>query len=105
EQGSLEPGDFVVVGSTYGKVRNLETTDGKLLKSAGPSTPVIMTGFKNLPEFGEEFKVVADEKAARALGGLNQSQQGDDNNSSATSGSNLLRIISKNNQLTELNVL
>jgi translation initiation factor IF-2 len=52
------------MGGTYGKVRNLETTTGKPIKEAGPSTPVIITGLKSLPEFGDEFEVVKNEKDA-----------------------------------------
>jgi translation initiation factor IF-2 len=62
ESGTLKPGDFVVAGSTYAKVRNLETTTGKAIKLALPSTPVVITGFKSLPEFGDEFSVVGSEK-------------------------------------------
>src|SRR6185503_8636761 len=40
EQGTLHSGDFVVIGGTYGKIRSLETTSGKSIKEAGPSTPV-----------------------------------------------------------------
>ena len=65
EQGTLNRGDFVVIGGTYAKIRNLETTNGQPIKEAGPSTPVIMTGLKNLPDFGDEFDVVKTEKDAR----------------------------------------
>src|SRR5207248_271841 len=49
EQGTLNAGDFVVIGGTYAKIRNLETTTGQAIKEAGPSTPIIMTGLKSLP--------------------------------------------------------
>src|SRR6266550_5255655 len=65
EQGTLNAGDFVLIGGTYAKIRNLETTTGRPIKEAGPSTPVIMTGLKNLPDFGDEFEVVKNEKQAR----------------------------------------
>src|SRR5579884_3429210 len=63
--GTLNVGDFIVAGSAYAKVRNLETTDGQKLRQATPSMPVVITGFKTLPEFGDEFRVVKNEKAAR----------------------------------------
>jgi translation initiation factor IF-2 len=66
EAGTLKPGDFIVAGSSYAKIRNLETTEGKVLQQALPSTPVAITGFKTLPEFGDEFRVVANEREARA---------------------------------------
>ncbi len=65
----------MVAGSTYAKVRNLETTLGKPLTSAGPSTPILMTGFKSLPEFADEFIAVKDEKIARAMTYENQQAQ------------------------------
>ncbi|MEO7364661.1 MAG: translation initiation factor IF-2, partial [Candidatus Saccharimonadales bacterium] len=67
ETGTLKPGNFIVAGSSYAKVRNLETTDGVAIKQATPSMPVAITGFKTLPAFGDEFKVVKDEKQARAI--------------------------------------
>lgn len=105
EQGALRAGDFVVAGNTYAKVRNLENTDGKPLKTAGPSTPVAMTGFKNLPDFGTEFIAVPDEKTARARSVENAANHGADANASATSGSELLRVINRANQLTEFNII
>ncbi len=105
EQGSLKAGDSVVAGATYAKVRNLETTDHEIIKTAGPSTPVIMTGFKNLPDFGTEFTSVKDEKTARARAAENAAGLSHDNTSAATSGSELLRAINKTNQLTEFNII
>ncbi len=104
EQGTLQKGDFVVSGTTYAKVRNLETTTGTTLDKAGPSTPVTLTGFKELPRFGDEFKVVNDEKAARRLVEANaRVSSGDDKN--AMTGGELIRIIDKKNQVSELNVI
>src|SRR5207245_4068487 len=54
ETGTLKKGDFIVAGSSYAKIRNLETTGGKPIAAATPSTPVSITGFKTLPEFGDE---------------------------------------------------
>ena len=65
EQGELKPGHFIVAGTTYGKVRTLLDFKGSALKSAGPSTPVTVTGFKELPQFGDTFHVVKNEKLAR----------------------------------------
>jgi translation initiation factor IF-2 len=104
EEGTLKRGDFVVAGGTYARVRNLETTTGKVIAQAGPSTPVVMTGFKAAPEFGDQFKVVANEKAARALAETNAQAR-------ATSGrldmnsNELIRMINRGNKLTELNVI
>jgi translation initiation factor IF-2 len=105
EQGTLHSGDFVTIGGTYGKVRNLETTTGKPIKEAGPSTPVIITGLKNLPEFGDEFEAVKNEKEARDRSSGVASDRRAGGSSNATSSSELLRIISRSNQLTELNII
>lgn len=103
-QGMLKPGSFVVAGGVYAKLRNLETPDKRPLKEAGPSTPVIMTGFKNLPEFGDEFTVVANEKIARQQAQAAKDQQTTAANQQMGS-SELLRIINRSNELQEFNVL
>jgi len=105
EQGQLHPGDFVAAGTTYGKVRNLETTDNKAIKMAGPSTPVIITGMKNLPDFGDEFFVVKNEKSAREQAAEATRTQKSGGVTSSTSSSELLRIISRTHELSELNVV
>jgi translation initiation factor IF-2 len=105
EQGTLHLGEFVTLGGTYGKIRNLETTTGKPIKEAGPSTPVIMTGLKNLPEFGDEFEVVKNEKEARDKSAETARVRRAGSSSSATSSSELLRIISRSNKLTEFNLI
>jgi translation initiation factor IF-2 len=58
DEGTLKPGDYIVAGGTYAKVRNLESTTKLPLKKATPSTPVVITGFKELPQFGDEFHIV-----------------------------------------------
>jgi translation initiation factor IF-2 len=105
EEGTLKMGDFVVSGSTYAKVRTLETTDGKLLKSAAPSTPVVIGGFKALPEFGDEFSVVKDEKTARSLAERTTIQKQSAGGSDSMSGSELIRMINRNNKVQELNII
>jgi len=102
ERGIIKAGDFVVAGNTYAKIRNLEATDGKVIKQAGPSNPVIMTGFKALPEFGNSFQVVTSEKAARDLV-QNASSHGSSN--ADMSSTELLRIISRKTELQEFNII
>lgn len=104
EEGTLHVGDFVVAGTTYAKVRALEGTDGKSLKQATPSTPVVIAGFKNLPEFGDEYNVVKNEKEARAQAEAAQ-QQRKTNAGRDMSSSELLRIINRSNQINELNII
>lgn len=103
EQGSLKPGDFVVAGGSYARVRNLESTDGTPIKSAGPSTPVVITGFKSLPEFGDTFETVKNEKLARSLS-ISQASQSQSGKSDINS-TELIRMINRSNDMTELNIL
>ncbi|HEX5455864.1 MAG TPA: translation initiation factor IF-2 [Candidatus Saccharimonadales bacterium] len=104
EQGTLKKGDFVVAGTTYAKVRNLESSDGTSVNKAGPSTPVRLTGFKALPRFGDEFKVVSDEKTARRQVEVNSRQASGENKDTLTSG-DLIRIIDRQRQVSELNLI
>jgi translation initiation factor IF-2 len=104
EHGMLSPGSFVVSGSTYARVRNLESTFGKSIKQAGPSTPVVITGFKSLPEFGDAFQAVKTEKEARQRAEQQQRLQ-----KSAQKldigGSELMRMINRSRSLQELNII
>ena len=105
EAGTLKPGDYIVAGGSYAKVRILETTEGKPLKSATPSTPVTITGFKTLPEFGDEFAAVTDEKAARAQAGETASSKQASGGRLDIGSSELIRLINRNNEMQELNVI
>jgi translation initiation factor IF-2 len=106
ENGTLKSSDFVVAGSTYGKIRNLEDTNGKPLKEATPSTPVIISGFHSLPEFGNTFSVAANEKVARAEAekSSRETQSGTGKLDINTS-SQLMHMINRNMQLQELPVI
>ena len=105
EHGQLKTGDYLVAGSAYGKARTVHDSYGKLIKTAGPSTPVVISGFKSLPDFGDVFQTVKNEKAARSLAAQNATEKGNTGKSSNVSDSELLRIISQKNQLQELNVI
>ncbi len=105
EHGTLNKGDFVVAGSTYGKVRTLEDTSGNSVDSAGPSSPVVITGFKALPDFGDTFEVCASEKEARTKASTGASRKKNSSKSTNVSDSELLRIISQKGKLQELNVI
>jgi translation initiation factor IF-2 len=102
QQGTLNKGDFIVAGSTYAKVRVLEKTDGKAIESAGPSTPVQIIGFKDLPQFGDSFEVVKNEKEARARSSA--AEQKGATSLDMTSGE-LMRIMNRRTAVTELNVI
>jgi translation initiation factor IF-2 len=104
EEGTLKRGDFVVAGGTYARVRNLETTTGKVITEAAPSTPVVMTGFKKAPEFGDQFTVVANEKLARATAEQNAARKSSSGRLDMNSNE-LIRMINRGNKLTELNII
>lgn len=105
EVGKLQKGDFVVAGTTYAKLRNLETPNGKAIAEATPSTPVVMTGFKSLPEFGNEFVVVKTEKEAKNLIAENAKNADNDIAKGNISSSELIRIMNRKSELTELNII
>lgn len=67
QNGTLRLGDIVVAGLTYGRVRKMLDESGRPIKEAPPSTPVMILGLSGVPEAGEIFQVVADERAARAM--------------------------------------
>lgn len=105
DEGTLKQGDYMVAGGTYAKIRNLESTSNHPLKAAGPSTPVVITGFKELPQFGDEFHIVKDEKTARTQAqDVTQVRRQDSSRQDIGSGE-LIRMINRNNQINELPVI
>ncbi|MGM9902635.1 MAG: translation initiation factor IF-2, partial [Enterococcus sp.] len=68
QQGTLKVGDPIVVGNTYGRVRVMVNDLGRREKTAGPTTPVEITGLNDVPQAGDRFVVFEDEKTARAAG-------------------------------------
>ena len=67
QQGTLHMGDAFVCGVHAGRVRAMFNDQGKKIKEAGPSMPVEVQGFEGVPEAGDEFLVIADEKQARRI--------------------------------------
>jgi len=65
ENGILRQGDPIAIGSSFGKVRVLKDYTGKTITEATPSTPVLVSGLKTLPEFGNKLVVYESEKSAR----------------------------------------
>lgn len=68
QSGTLNVGDPIVVGHTYGRVRAMVNDLGRRVKTVGPSTPVEITGLNDVPQAGDQFMVFADEKKARQVG-------------------------------------
>ena len=67
QNGTLRVGDIIIAGTTTGKVRQMYDDKGRLVKEAGPSTPVEITGLSEVPDAGDLFQVVSDERLAREL--------------------------------------
>lgn len=88
QNGTLKTGDTVLAGHEYGRVRALVDESGKNVKSAGPSIPVEILGLNGVPEAGDEFVVVADEKKAREIAEFRRTRYKD--SLQATQQSNLV---------------
>lgn len=67
QKGTLRQGDIVIAGTSVGRVRVMRDDQGQILKEAGPSTPVEITGLTEVPAAGDLFDAVEDEKLAREL--------------------------------------
>jgi len=77
QNGTLKTGDTVLAGHEYGRVRALVDETGKNIKTAGPSIPVEILGLNGVPEAGDEFVVVPDEKKAREIAEFRRTRQKD----------------------------
>ncbi len=67
QSGTLNQGDVIIAGTAVGRVRVMTNDKGRTIKTAGPSTPVEITGLTEVPVGGDQFDVVEDEKLAREL--------------------------------------
>ncbi|KGN02855.1 translation initiation factor IF-2 [Clostridium novyi A str. 4570] len=67
QNGTLKVGDSIIVGNTYGRIRAMFDDKGKNIKVAGPSIPVEILGLSEVPDAGDRFNVVKDEKTARNM--------------------------------------
>lgn len=105
QQGELKVGDFLVAGSCYGKVRTMVDYKGNKIDVATPSTPVTVTGFKQLPQFGWLFQETSTERQAKHL--ANKARIASEQNvaTSNVTGSDLLSLISKQAEVKDLNLV
>ncbi|QEL59837.1 hypothetical protein CJJ09_001924 [Candidozyma auris] len=67
KRGTVKPGSFLVAGTTYCKVRGMKDENGKTVKAAGPSTPVQIWGWKDLPQAGDQILAADSEKLCRKV--------------------------------------
>ena len=106
QNGTLSAADFVVVGDIYGKIRRMTNENGMVLKSAGPSTPVAVTGLSSVPAAGDRFMAFPTERQAkeiaekRALEKLEKTRS----KSSAMSLSDLNNLVTAG-QVEDINVI
>ena len=103
--GELRVGEFVVAGGVYGKIRTMTDFRGKPKGKAGPSTPVTVTGFKDLPNFGDRFLEYKDEKSARKAALLNAQGAVDDAASANVTSMDLLRMMNVEDNSKVFNVI
>lgn len=105
EQGVLKPGHFLVAGTTYAKVRTLLDFAGRTLRQATPSTPVTITGFKELPQFGDVFSVVKSEKEARLMVERAKIDREKIAASTNVTGADLLKLMTQKHDMQEMNTI
>ena len=105
EHGMLRPGHFLVAGTAYGKIRTLLDYKSDTLREAGPSTPATVTGFKELPQFGDNFIVVKNEKEARSQVALARIEAEKNAASTNVTGADLLKMMSQKHESQDFNVI
>lgn len=105
QQGVLKPGHFLVAGTSYGKVRTLLDFRGKAIKQAGPSTPVTVTGFKELPQFGDVFSYAKNEKEARHRVEQAKIEREKERASTNVTGADILKMMSQKSEAEDFNVI
>lgn len=103
--GELKTGKFMVAGSAYGKIRTMMDFRGKPKGKATPSTPVTVTGFKELPNFGDRFIEVKDEKTARKQALLNAQVEASETASANVTSTDLLRMMNTADNSKVFNVI
>ena len=103
--GELKVGEFVVAGSVYGKIRTMLDWQGRPRGKATPSTPVIVTGFKELPKFGDEFIEADDEKTARKMALMNAQAASSETASANVTSTDLLRMMNQTDNQKAFNVI
>ncbi len=103
--GELKVGEFIAAGNAYGKVRTMLDYQGKPKGKAGPSTPVTVTGFKELPSFGDRFLEYTDEKSARRAAVMNAQAEANAAASANVTSTDLLRMMSASDNSEVFNVI
>ena len=105
EHGELRPGHLIVAGTSYGKVRTLLDFKGDVIKEAGPATPVTITGFKELPQFGDTFSIVKSDKEARALVESTRLDREREAASTNVTSADMLKMISQKHESEDFKII
>lgn len=105
EHGRLHPGQYLVAGTAYGKIRTLLDFKGQAIKEAGPSTPVTVTGFKDLPQFGDQFDLVKTEKEARQATVANRLERERQAAETNVTSADILKLMNQAHEAADLNVI
>lgn len=103
--GELKVGEFIQAGNTYAKIRTMLNFRGQPKGKAGPSTPVTVTGFKELPSFGDRFIEYPDEKSARRAAVLNAQAEANAAASANVTSTDLLRMMNSADNSKVFNVI
>lgn len=103
--GELKVGEFIQAGNTYAKIRTMLNFRGQPKGKAGPSTPVTVTGFKELPSFGDRFIEYLDEKSARRAAVLNAQVEANAAASANVTSTDLLRMMNSADNSKVFNVI
>lgn len=103
--GELKVGEFIVAGSSYAKVRTMLDFRGRPKGKATPSIPVTITGFKELPTFGDRFIEVKDEKTARKMALINAQNEADASAATNVTSTDLLRMMNAADNTKTFNVI
>ena len=105
EHGELKPSHYLVAGSAHGRVRTMTDFRGEPVRSAGPSTPINITGFKELPQFGDTFTIVKSDKEAKALATANRLEQEKMAASTNITSSDILKMMNQQHDAAVFNVV
>lgn len=105
EHGHLKPGHYLIAGTAYGRVRTLQDFRGNAVKDAGPSTPVNVTGFKELPQFGDGFYIVKSEKEARLMAQKAKIEQERLAATTNVTGADILKMMNQEYDSARFNVI
>ncbi len=103
--GELKVGEFIAAGNSYGKVRTMLDFRGKPKGKATPSTPVTVTGFKELPNFGDRFLEYPDEKSARRAALMHAQAAANEAASANVTSMDLLRMMNVEDNAKVFNVI